>query len=345
MLMLALFAENAASQTNTFPSSGAVGIGTTSPSQLLDIQGSSSPTIAITNTGMSGSPYLVIGMNSGNNAALFQTTSGKDFKFYNGQYALTILGSNGNVGLGTNAPSSRLHVVDATPPQLILENTSGNVRMDLWRPSSSNNAQVAFKTNGSFDYQIGEFADSNLQIRSVTSPNNGLTLVGSNGNVGIGTTNPTTKLEIAGDVTVSGNISAKYQDLAEWVSATQILPAGTVVVLDTETDNAIIPSSVSYDTHVAGVVSDSPGIVLGVGGPGKLKIATTGRVKVHVDTSNGPIQRGDLLVTSTREGVAMRSEPIDVGGAKFHRPGTLIGKALEPLESGEGEILVLLSLQ
>jgi len=29
----------------------------------------------------------------------------------------------------------------------------------------------------------------------------------------------------------------------------------------------------------------------------------------------------------------------------MHRPGTLIGKALEPLEKGQGEILVLLSLQ
>ena len=41
----------------------------------------------------------------------------------------------------------------------------------------------------------------------------------------------------------------------------------------------------------------------------------------------------------------MLSEMLDVGGVKLHRPGTLIGKALEPLESGQGEILVLLSLQ
>jgi hypothetical protein len=41
----------------------------------------------------------------------------------------------------------------------------------------------------------------------------------------------------------------------------------------------------------------------------------------------------------------MRSEPIDVGGVKIHRPGTLIGKALQELPQGEGDILVLLSLQ
>jgi len=29
----------------------------------------------------------------------------------------------------------------------------------------------------------------------------------------------------------------------------------------------------------------------------------------------------------------------------MHRPGTIIGKALEPLRSGKGEILMLLTLQ
>jgi hypothetical protein len=41
----------------------------------------------------------------------------------------------------------------------------------------------------------------------------------------------------------------------------------------------------------------------------------------------------------------MRSEPVSFGGVAMHRPGTIIGKALEPLEKGTGEILVLLSLQ
>ena len=41
----------------------------------------------------------------------------------------------------------------------------------------------------------------------------------------------------------------------------------------------------------------------------------------------------------------MKSEPISVGGAAIHRPATLLGKALEPLAKGTGEILVLLSMQ
>ncbi len=76
-----------------------------------------------------------------------------------------------------------------------------------------------------------------------------------------------------------------------------------------------------------------------------MKVATTGRVKVKVEASHGPIHVGDLLVTSDKDGVAMKSEPLDLGGVSIHRPGTIIGKALDPLSAGEGEILVLLNLQ
>ena len=37
--------------------------------------------------------------------------------------------------------------------------------------------------------------------------------------------------------------------------------------------------------------------------------------------------------------------PVTMGGITIHRPGTILGKALEPLESGTGEVLTLLTLQ
>jgi len=173
------------------------------------------------------------------------------------------------------------------------------------------------------------------------------------GRVGIGTNSPMagTRLDVAGtghftgNVTVDGAIYAKYQDVAEWVPSEGALAAGTVVVLNRAKPNAVTASSKSYDTAVAGVVSGQPGVLLGLAGENKAKIATTGRVKVRVDATKEPIRIGDLLVTSDRLGMAMYSEPLDIGGVKLHRPGTLIGKALEPLASGQGEILVLLSLQ
>lgn len=155
----------------------------------------------------------------------------------------------------------------------------------------------------------------------------------------------TTRLVVHGSAVVDGNLAAKYQDVAEWVPATDELTPGTVVVLNRARRNEVMASRRAYDTGVAGVVSAQPGLILGEAAASKAKIATTGRVKVRVDASHGPIAVGDLLVTSDEQGVAMRSEPLRIGGAEIHRPGTLIGKALEPLDHGKGEILVLLSLQ
>jgi hypothetical protein len=184
-------------------------------------------------------------------------------------------------------------------------------------------------------------------------------IITTDGKVGIGygagkdaaTTVPTEKLGVAGNIHATGNITAdgtlfaKFQDIAEWVPSKSNLAAGTVVVLNPEHNNEVMASHSAYDTSVAGVVSTQPGLTLGVAGEGKEQIATTGRVKVRVDSRSAPIHIGDLLVTSDRPGTAMKSEPMNVNGRKFHQPGTIIGKALEPHEGGEGEILVLLSLQ
>jgi hypothetical protein len=151
-------------------------------------------------------------------------------------------------------------------------------------------------------------------------------------------------MNASGTIT-GGNIVAKYQDVAEWVETSQALPAGTVVVLDSTKSNQVTSSTQTYDTRVAGVISEQPGIALGESGENKVLVATTGRVRVKVDASKGPIHIGDLLVTSDVPGVAMKSEPIKVGERLMHMPGTLIGKALEPFEMGSGKILVLLSLQ
>jgi hypothetical protein len=187
-----------------------------------------------------------------------------------------------------------------------------------------------------------KFNTGNNSLRMVIRPS---------GNVGIGTSNPTSLLDVGGDLKVSGNavvagnIAAKYQDVAEWVASRRQLAPATLVVLDTSVANTVRASTRAYDTHVAGVVSSQPGITLGDRGTGKILVATTGRVKIKVDATSRPIKIGDLLVTSNIPGVAMKSEPFRFGRAQLHRPGTIVGKALEPLLKGRGEILLLLSLQ
>ncbi|HZG51332.1 MAG TPA: hypothetical protein VEZ40_04270 [Pyrinomonadaceae bacterium] len=184
-----------------------------------------------------------------------------------------------------------------------------------------------------------------------TDSGTSVTLTNQSAKVGIGKSpSPEYTLDVEGDLNATGtitgnNVVAKYQDIAEWVPSIQQLDAGSVVVLDTERSNHVLASSHPYDTKVAGVVSAMPGIALGEKGRSKLLVATTGRVKVRIDATRAPIKIGDLLVTSDVPGMAMKSEPMNLGGRKIHAPGTIIGKALEPLAKGVGEILVLLSLQ
>ncbi len=67
-------------------------------------------------------------------------------------------------------------------------------------------------------------------------------------------------------------------------------------------------------------------------------VVTLGAFKaIHVDASYGAIHPGDLLVSSSTPGYAMRADS--------PAPGTIIGKALELWETGQGTIAVMLSLQ
>ena len=195
----------------------------------------------------------------------------------------------------------------------------------------------------------------NTNTAFLTNGSERLRITGA-GYVGINQSNPQALLDVNGSINSSNNITAtgsisggnvviKYQDVAEWVRSSEKLATGTVVVLDSTKSNQVIASTASYDTRVAGVISEQPGIALGEKGESKVLVATTGRVRVKVDATRAPIHIGDLLVTSDVPGVAMKSEPVNLGGVQIHRPGTLIGKALEPLEKGSGTILVLLSLQ
>ena len=241
----------------------------------------------------------------------------------------------GYVGIGTPDPHSSLHV---------FSNTTGANWGGRGVFSGATKAVVAGQYN-----DVAVIAAHNAALNAYEDLYINWDSGGGNvlfkGKVGIGMNNPSVALDVNGSIRASGVIGAVFQDVAEWVPASGDVPPGTVVILNSDKNNEVMPSADAYDTRVAGVVSARPGLLLGEAGASKAKIATTGRVKVRVDATKHAIHVGDLLVTSDTSGATMVSQPLDLGGVKIHRPGTLIGKALEPLSTGQGEILVLLSLQ
>jgi hypothetical protein len=306
---------------------GNVGIGTTTPQSLLDMSGPTGMTLR--NSGASSGFSFFDRPSVPGDQVVFQGNAGN--------YSLFNVSTRGaNVGT-EKASGMAFWTVD-------IANTANATMFQMqYMPAFG----PVF-----FTHKFGTGAQGDKKISFQTAWQNTSSaptqlVLDTSGSVGIGTATPSpaSKLHVAGNITVDGNINAKYQDLAEWVPTTQKLAAGTVVVLDKSVTNHVLASSRAYDTKVAGVISAQPGIALGEAGDGKVLVATTGRVKVRVDATRGAIEVGDLLVTGEVEGVAMKSVPVELGGVAIHRPGTIIGKALEPLEKGVGEILVLLSLQ
>ncbi len=98
---------------------------------------------------------------------------------------ITVNGS-GNVGIGTSSPAQNLHISASTDTRIALENTS-NHRYDLVSGDSGE-----FRI---WDTAVGE------RLR-----------IASNGNVGIGTSSPSSKLHVNGDITATGNVTA-YSDI------------------------------------------------------------------------------------------------------------------------------------
>jgi hypothetical protein len=255
------------------------------------------------------------------------------------------------IGFGTTTPSDVFHVAfNNTTGQFTgyavqnLGNTATSYSGMLFFDQNNQLGQFQGFNNVTHEYRINNIA-ANGSINFMLGGSSKF-VVAPSGNIGIGVApGAAEKLRVAGNVVVDGNIGAKYQDVAEWVDTAAPLEAGTVVVVDSARPNHVLQSARAYDTRVAGAVSAKPGLILGEQGEGKSTVAQSGRVRVKVDATYGAIQIGDLLVTSPTPGYAMRSRPMRVEGTPFHRPGTLLGKALEPLPAGKGEILVLLTLQ
>jgi hypothetical protein len=171
------------------------------------------------------------------------------------------------------------------------------------------------------------------------------------------------RLSLDGNGYADGNWSGGGADLAEMMVSSEgalSLGPGDVLVIDSSSRMAVSRSRDARSKLVAGVYSTKPGFVCSerewdepdpsmpngvfthdlksrASRYNEIPVAVVGIVPCKVSAENGPIRAGDLLVTSATPGHAMRDDD--------PRPGTILGKALESLESGTGMIRVLVTLQ
>ncbi|MFH2137879.1 MAG: hypothetical protein ABII88_05170, partial [Candidatus Omnitrophota bacterium] len=124
-------------------------------------------------------------------------------------------------------------------------------------------------------------------------------------------------------------------DVAERMNVVDCQP-GDVVVISEQEDLTFVKSENKFDTKVAGIFSENPKLLLG-GDQGREPVALAGIVRCNVTAENGAIEKGDLLVTSSVAGHAMRADAENI------QPGMVVGSALENLASGEGKIYVLVN--
>ena len=117
-----------------------------------------------------------------------------------------------------------------------------------------------------------------------------------------------------------------------------------MLVISITTDRTVEKSAEPYSTLVAGVYATKPGVLLTEENidadlSGQVPMGVIGVVPTKVCNENGPIQRGDLLVTSSKTGYAMKA---DLNKLK---PGQALGKALEAFNGTDGKIKVLVSVK
>ena len=234
-----------------FDNDGNVGIGTTEPTQKLDLEGTDGARLAFTDTGTRR-------WSMGNNGTAFT------IKDESGSARRMTISAGGNVGIGTTAPSEALDVVgnitatgdicadgnclsDAvagtsqwtTTGSDIYYNT-GDVGIGTTSPSTklhingSVDSEIFSIGDGTLRWRFGTDASSNLFLNPVSSGTNQFIIKNSGagttdfivdgGNVGINVTDPTSLLQLSND---------------GWISAKNAAGDGTINMFKVNSENQI----------------------------------------------------------------------------------------------------------
>jgi hypothetical protein len=185
------FGQVGGSERMRIDSAGNVGIGTTSPSSLLQLNKAS------------GAADMRFSVGGTLHAQTYASSS--DYSMYAVSEIPMIFGTNniermrinsaGNVGIGTSSPASKLEVKGTG---FVASSISGD---------STSETQLRFLTNTGA--RVSQQANQALIFDTNATERVRIT---SAGDVGIGVVSPTVKLDVAGSILASGNVTA-YSDI------------------------------------------------------------------------------------------------------------------------------------
>jgi hypothetical protein len=192
--------------TNIFPVDGNVGIGTISPAEKLHVVGNTrishpdAPRMFLERTATSPILWNFEAGSTvpGNGFAIADLTNLTQKFVIESGVAGNVLLPSGKVGIGTTSPTDKLHVVGNTrishpdAPRLFLQRTATSPILWNFEAGSTvpgNGFAIADLTNLTQKFVIESGVAGNVLLPS--------------GNVGIGTTSPTDKLQVVGNTRIS----------------------------------------------------------------------------------------------------------------------------------------------
>lgn len=276
--------------------------------------------------------------------ALFDNTSGNYNTAVGEQSGAGITGSSSsNTFLGFNASNSVNPINNATA--IGANAMVGESNALIMGGTGKNAVAVGIGT-------ATPYADYALDVETIKSNgviNGGVVVNASGGNLYLGMTNTVHKFRVDtnGVAYADGGFVASGADFAESVSVRgqrSLYQPGNLLEIASGAHRTLTLSQSPYSTRVAGIYSTKPGVLASPHAidekiDGEVPLAIVGIVPCNVTTENGAIHEGDLLVSSSRPGYAMK------GTDRRRMLGAVVGKALESWSKSAGSIQVLVTLQ
>jgi len=201
---------------------GNVGIGTTSPAAKLHTVGSGIVNIVQSSDTVSYTQYYNTSTGNGSTSdGLTVGLNGIDAYVFSREAGNLILGtldtervritSAGNVGIGTTSPSSLLHIVGSSPTLKVEGTSTNSAKVDL----------VGSFTTWSLENQYVNGATNDMfRLYNSQLSQNAITVDRNSNYVGLGTTSPAQRLDVNGNVRVTG---AYYDSNNEAGTSGQVL--------------------------------------------------------------------------------------------------------------------------